>query len=107
MSIAVSLRLTPGASSQVLRQEPGGAWGTLGWRPPLSTKVSAGWPCGIGPRLCDVPRLDQVRTHAARSRCVAVITCRWPDSFRAGHDAVLDSTLDKQRSEKGAIERCF
>jgi hypothetical protein len=53
-----------------------------------------------GRGLCDVPRLDQGRTHAARSRCVAVI-------FRAGHDAVLDSTLDKQRSEKGAIERCF
>jgi hypothetical protein len=27
------------------------AWrerGTVGWRPPLSTKVSAGWHCGMG-----------------------------------------------------------
>src|SRR5919112_3839105 len=51
MSIAVSLRLTPGASSHVLRQEPGGAWGTLGWRPPFSTKFSAGWPRDTGAGL--------------------------------------------------------
>jgi hypothetical protein len=32
-----------------------GNWGTLGWRPPLSTKVSAGWPCGIGPGQSEGP----------------------------------------------------
>jgi hypothetical protein len=32
------------------RLEPGGTWGILGWRPPLSIKVSTGWLCGMGAR---------------------------------------------------------
>ena len=27
----------------------------LGWRPPLSTKVGAGWPCAIGAGLSAIP----------------------------------------------------
>jgi hypothetical protein len=37
-----------------------GNWGTLGWRPPLSTKVSAVWPCAIGAGL------SAIRAAAAR-----------------------------------------
>ena len=37
-----------------------GKWGTLGWRPPLSTKVSAVWPCAIGAGL------SAIRAAAAR-----------------------------------------
>src|SRR5215213_11029710 len=59
MSLAVSLRLTPWCEQPyVLREEPGEgtirAWrgmGTLGWRPPFSTKVSAGWLCDTGAGL--------------------------------------------------------
>src|SRR5215211_5464029 len=68
MSLAVSLRLTPWCEQPyVLREEPGEgtirAWrgtGTLGWRPPFSTKVSAGWPCDTGAGL------SAVRAAAAR-----------------------------------------
>jgi hypothetical protein len=69
MSLAGSLRPTPCASSHVLRQEPAGgtirAWrgmGTLGWRPPFSTKVSAGWLCDTGAGL------SVIRAAAARHR---------------------------------------
>ena len=37
-----------------------GKWGTLGWRPPLSTKVSAVWTCAIGAGL------SAIRAAAAR-----------------------------------------
>src|ERR671914_686948 len=65
MSIAVSLRLTPCCeSSHVLREEPGGGWGTLGWRPPLSAKVGAGWLCDTGAGL------SAIRAAAARHALV-------------------------------------
>jgi hypothetical protein len=33
-----------------------GTGDSLGWRPPLSTKLSAGWHCGIGAGQSEGPR---------------------------------------------------
>ena len=45
----------------------------LGWRPPLSTKLSAGWPCGIGAGQSEGSESRNVATVGAptheRSRC--------------------------------------
>jgi hypothetical protein len=48
-----------------------GERGTLGWRPPLSTKVGAGGPCSIGLGQSEGPeesRLRKLRPYE-RSRC--------------------------------------
>jgi hypothetical protein len=71
--------------------------------PILGTWVNKGKKKGRG--LCDVPRLDQGRTHAARSRPVAMITWRRLDLFCAEHDSMLELLLDEYPPEKGALER--
>ena len=74
-----------------------GNWGTLGWRPPLSTKVSAGWPCGIGPGLSAIRAAAAARESYPRAYCYNVVT-RVPT---VGNDSVVSDS----KREKGVQPR--
>jgi hypothetical protein len=77
-----------------------GNWGTLGWRPPLSTKVSAGWPCGIGPEAIGYPRSGgSPRSLEAYFRALENL-----DREKAGLPALPYTEEDRQDDEEFLLE---